>query len=66
MTGLTCPASSPTCCDHGLTSSSATWINSEEASGGHHRDRIRSFELYRRQLQDPEIVTFDELLDLDR
>lgn len=31
-------------------------------AGGHHRDRIRSFELYRRQLHEPEIVTFDELL----
>ncbi|SDU11467.1 Shedu immune nuclease family protein [Amycolatopsis keratiniphila] len=30
--------------------------------GGHHRDRIRSFELYRRQLHEPEVVTFDELL----
>ena len=32
------------------------------ASGGHHVDKVRSFELYRRQLVDPEIVTFDELL----
>lgn len=32
------------------------------SSGGHHRARIRSFELYRRQLQEPEVVTFDELL----
>lgn len=31
-------------------------------SGGHHRNRIRSFELYRRHLHEPEIVTFDELL----
>ncbi|WP_243769763.1 Shedu immune nuclease family protein [Amycolatopsis acidicola] len=31
-------------------------------AGGDHRDRIRSFELYRRQLHEPEIVTFDELL----
>ncbi|MGW4393838.1 Shedu immune nuclease family protein [Amycolatopsis nivea] len=31
-------------------------------AGGHHLDRIRSFELYRRQLHEPEIVTFDELL----
>lgn len=30
--------------------------------GGHHRDRIRSFELYRRQLHEPEVVTFDGLL----
>lgn len=30
--------------------------------GGHHRDHIRSFELYRRQMHEPEIVTFDELL----
>jgi hypothetical protein len=32
------------------------------SGGGHHRARIRSFELYRRQLHEPEIVTFDELL----
>ncbi|WP_375503653.1 Shedu immune nuclease family protein, partial [uncultured Jatrophihabitans sp.] len=32
------------------------------ASGGHHVDKVRSFELYRRQLVDPEIATFDELL----
>lgn len=31
-------------------------------SGGHHQDRIQSFELYRRHLQEPEIITFDELL----
>jgi hypothetical protein len=30
--------------------------------GGHHRDHVRSFELYRRQMHEPEIVTFDELL----
>jgi hypothetical protein len=30
--------------------------------GGDHVDRIRSFELYRRQLAEPEIITFDELL----
>jgi Domain of unknown function (DUF4263) len=30
--------------------------------GGHHRERIASFELMRRQLQEPEIVTFDEVL----
>ena len=30
--------------------------------GGHHVGKIRSFELYRRNLLDPEIVTFDELL----
>lgn len=30
--------------------------------GGDHVDRIRSFELYRRQLSEPEIITFDELL----
>lgn len=31
-------------------------------AGGDHRDKIRSFELYRRSLMEPEIVTFDELL----
>lgn len=30
--------------------------------GGHHQDRVRSFELYRRHLAEPDIVTFDELL----
>lgn len=30
--------------------------------GGPHPERIRSFELFRRNLQAPEIVTFDELL----
>jgi hypothetical protein len=30
--------------------------------GGPHREKIRSFELFRRGLTDPEIVTFDELL----
>lgn len=30
--------------------------------GGDHVDKIRSFELFRRQLIEPEIVTFDELL----
>lgn len=35
------------------------FINS---SGGHHSDKIRSFELYRRHISSPEIVTFDELL----
>jgi hypothetical protein len=30
--------------------------------GGDHLDRIRSFELYRRQLEEPEIITYDELL----
>lgn len=30
--------------------------------GGDHQDKIRSFELFRRQLQDPEILTFDEVL----
>ena len=30
--------------------------------GGPHREKVRSFELYRRSLRDPEIVTFDELL----
>lgn len=32
-------------------------------SGGHHLDKIRSFELYRRNLTSPEVVTFDELLE---
>ena len=32
------------------------------ASGGDHVDKVRSFELYRRQLAEPEIITFDELL----
>ncbi|MFD3506745.1 Shedu immune nuclease family protein [Nocardia sp. NPDC058666] len=31
-------------------------------SGGHHEQKIRSFELYRRELSTPEVVTFDELL----
>lgn len=31
-------------------------------AGGHHRDQITSFELYRRHLADPEVITFDELL----
>lgn len=31
-------------------------------NGGHHADKIRSFELYRRHIASPEIVTFDELL----
>lgn len=30
--------------------------------GGPHREMVRSFELYRRSLREPEIVTFDELL----
>lgn len=30
--------------------------------GGEHRDKIRSFELFRNQLQEPEILTFDEVL----
>ena len=30
--------------------------------GGHHVGKIRSFELYRRSLYAPEVVTFDELL----
>ena len=32
------------------------------AGGGDHADKIRSFELYRRSLMMPEIITFDELL----
>jgi len=31
-------------------------------TGGHHLDKVRSFELYRRHLVEPEIITFDELL----
>lgn len=31
-------------------------------AGGAMRDRFRSFELFRRNLQDPEVVTFDEVL----
>jgi hypothetical protein len=31
-------------------------------AGGVHNDRVRSFELFRRHLQEPEVVTFDELL----
>ncbi|MEV4390705.1 Shedu immune nuclease family protein [Nonomuraea sp. NPDC049607] len=31
-------------------------------SGGDHSDRIRSFELFRRNLSEPEVVTYDELL----
>lgn len=30
--------------------------------GGHHMPRFRSFELYRRNLVEPEVITFDELL----
>jgi len=30
--------------------------------GGHHQDKVRSFELYRRHLDSPEVITFDELL----
>ncbi|MFI9509899.1 Shedu immune nuclease family protein [Nocardia sp. NPDC052566] len=30
--------------------------------GGHHAEKIRSFELFRRQLVEPEVLTFDELL----
>ncbi len=29
--------------------------------GGHHKDKIQSFELFRRHTQEPEIITFDEL-----
>lgn len=32
------------------------------ASGGVNVDKLRSFELYRRNLYEPEIMTFDELL----
>ena len=31
-------------------------------TGGNHDDKVRSFELYRRSLVEPEIVTFDEIL----
>ena len=30
--------------------------------GGDHHDKIRSFELYRRHLDEPEVITYDELL----
>jgi hypothetical protein len=30
--------------------------------GGHDMSRFRSFELYRRNLEGPEVITFDELL----
>lgn len=33
-----------------------------DEQGRHHPERIRSFELARRHLQEPEVVTFDELL----
>ncbi|RKI01535.1 Shedu immune nuclease family protein [Corallococcus sp. AB038B] len=32
------------------------------SGGGVHRDKYQSFELYRRNLYEPEIITFDELL----
>lgn len=32
------------------------------AAGGHSEAKIRSFELYRRSLEEPEVITFDELL----
>lgn len=31
-------------------------------AGGDHQDKVRSFELFRRQLQEPELITFDEVL----
>ena len=31
-------------------------------TGGHHRDKFVSFELFRRHLGEPELITFDELL----
>ena len=31
-------------------------------AGGDHLDKVRSFELYRRQLEEPEVITYDELL----
>lgn len=31
-------------------------------AGGDHQDKVRSFELYRRNLTTPEVITFDELL----
>jgi len=34
----------------------------ESDAGGHHQDKVRSFELYRRHLDEPEVITFDELL----
>lgn len=32
------------------------------AAGGDHQDKIRSFEPYRRHLDEPEVITYDELL----
>ena len=32
------------------------------AEGGDHVDKVRSFELYRRSLVEPDVITFDELL----
>ncbi len=32
------------------------------SAGGDHPDKVRSFELFRRSLTEPEVVTFDELL----
>lgn len=34
----------------------------KDETGAHHPQKIRSFELYRRQLHEPEIITYDELL----
>jgi len=34
----------------------------QSEAGGDHVEKIRSFELYRRGLVEPEVVTFDELL----
>lgn len=35
----------------------------QSASGGDNRDKIRSFELFRRSTLEPEVVTFDELYE---
>lgn len=32
------------------------------AGGGHHPDKVRSYELYRRSVWEPDVVTFDEIL----
>lgn len=60
--------------EHGAETGEATWLirprsfliigDLEElrGPGGVHPDKHQSFELYRRNLYEPEIITFDELL----
>jgi hypothetical protein len=60
--------------EHGAETGEATWLirprsfliigDLEElrGAGGVHPDKHQSFELYRRNLYEPEIITFDELL----